>query len=180
MGMRREKWTSSVDASDLASPLDLAVDDSAWTYSDGSDFTPGTDFGLDLGSFGRACVHLRATAAFAARVTDCENKEFAFFCRWTGTRVGFKKKNPQFEPCPVAGLDCPTPYSFHGSLSDGRTCHGVLAAATAATNSMCHGDAADDLRRPSIPTSPLHAQLIAKELRSVVGEPALGSNVVGS
>ncbi len=151
VGLRRKRRTSLVDYSiinDGPNPLWEDEDDELWSYADGSDFDPASDFGLELSGFTTyPCIHLRSSSGFTARATSCDGKAYPFLCRWTG-------------------LECPAGYTYHGQISDGRTCHGLGLTGTGNTDHMCHDPAApDDLRRPSLPVTRVHAEIIARELR---------------
>ena len=153
LGLRRERPDFGVDyqVMDLGpNPLYVVPDDEEWSYADGAPFNPGADFGMGVTSFTTyPCVHLRASSAFAARVTGCQGKSHPFVCRW-------------------AGADCPPGFSHRGALSDGRTCHGLGATPSGAAGGMCApapaDPAADDLSRPSVPVGAAHAEAAAREL----------------
>lgn len=85
MGLTKENLVRTVDVADLDEPLTTNLDDENWFFSDKTSFNTVDDFGMDLGNFNaHPCIHLRASAKFAARATKCVGKKYGYVCKWTG------------------------------------------------------------------------------------------------
>ena len=174
--MRRPLGTFDLAAAEAGeNPLDWEEDE-VWTYSDGSTFDKDINYDMEISSFSTyECVILRSSSSFAARVTRCGGKLYPFICKWKGTRVNLKIPTFMLPLCELfwknsfSELDCPPGYSYHGPISDGRTCHSVNVASSPAGDAMCRdlSATADDMRRPSVPANKFQAQLQAEVLRYV-------------